>query len=552
MKRVQCVVFLMIMPLTFSCGKVELEADEPITERSSAVMCGGESRNSVTALTFPNGAVGKVFSPTETCTGTIIAPNKIMTAAHCLESVASPLSIAFRPQFGIVTQNAGPSSSSAIRITQGRDAGDQPQYADWAIVTFSTDFRAQLTQLGLPYQQMSRVIPGSVPFSATLVGYGKMDGPGTGDFTQRPGQETCSVDAFLSSDNQTLLHTCDVTDGDSGGPIFAVSGSTAQLLAIQSGHGGGGTCTGQSGNNAANGKWYSFAPDNAGGVAMARAGDGHLIAYASDLDWTLIATRQKQSTDANASWTEWQSHSSSFSGGHKVAAVNLTDNRQQVFVVDGSGNIQTHNQLTVDGSWSGWGPMGNPVAVKDIVATGGSGVTTHVFILGTDNSVRVAFKTGGASSAWSSWNTLGTLSGATSLSAVFFGGIHQVFVGTSAGAFSTWGSGTGFGFFSGFDNPGSGVVSIGAGLLADGRVNVMAFNGSNQLMMRIRSSAGSWTAWTSMPQANPLRVVNMNTVTMGRLTDGRAQVLAIGSEGNIYQMSEGSPASFGSWSRFYK
>jgi len=39
---------------------------------------------------------------------------------------------------------------------------------------------------------------------------------------------------------------------------------------------------------------------------------------------------------------------------------------------------------------------------------------------------------------------------------------------------------------------------------------------------------------------------------MGRLTDLREQVVAVGSDGNVYTIKEGSPASFGNWVRFYK
>jgi V8-like Glu-specific endopeptidase len=522
-----------------SCGPNQ---SQDVVKVSSGIICGVDNRNPVTTLAFPNGAVGSLSVG---CSGTMISPFKVLTASHCVESL-SPSQISFSPQFGIVTSGTGPAPSVPNRITQGRDPGDTEMYADWAILSFANNFS---TQLGANYQQMSRANSGVPPFGITLIGYA------ADRFSSQPGFEACTINTIANWDGNTLVHGCDVIGGASGGPLFASSGGgNAWIFGVQSAHGSG-NCSGQTGNTASNGKYFYLAPDNTGGVALAYTGNGRMAVYASDLDWDLIAHRVKVTTDPGSNWLAWDALDAAFTPrGKRMAAVNIADNRQQVWAVTLGGQLQTKWQFAVDGSWSSWNVMSTPTDVKDVSASGGNGITTHVFTLGTDNVVRVASKLGDASSNWSSWTSLGTASGATALSAVAFSGLHQVFVVSPSGAQTTWGNGTSFGQLLSFDTVSGGFVSVAAGVLQDGRVNVVASSASGVLDSRTRALDGSsWTPWTAMPQANPARASGFTAMTTGRSTDGREQVVAVGTDGNIYTIWEVSGGSFsGSWVRFYK
>jgi len=533
--RASTLVLLATAVLQLSCSSAAV-SDESVAETSSAVMCGGDNRSAVASLTYPRGAVGKLNVG---CTGTIIAPNKVLTAAHCIGDTP-PSSITFSPQFGIVTPGAGPAASTVTRITQGRDAPDHPQYGDWAILTFANNFQ---TQLGANYQQMYRVIPTFTPFSTTLIGY-------HGDlFSIRPGLENCTVTAFANWDGKTLLHNCDVIGGASGGPHYVMSGGLAQLRGVQSGHGFS-DCVGQNGNNAANGEYFSFAPDNAVGTAIAYNADGRMRVFSSDMDWTLIAYRDKTTTDPSSAWTAWRAFDSGFtSSGRRMAAVNLEDNRQEVWVVKPSGELVTRWD-NGGGAWSSWVSHGTPTTVKDVVATGGNGVRSHLFVLGTNNVVYVAYKTGASNSLWSSWASLGTVSGANALSAVYFSSVHQVFVVSNAGSWTAWGSQSGFTPLQSFG--GSGFSSVGAGTLQDGRVSVFAF-GSGSLQMRIRAANGSsWSSWSTagLPLL-PANVTSFGSLSARVITGGPEQVVAVGNNGNIYTTWESSAGAFVPWVRFY-
>jgi hypothetical protein len=229
--------------------------------------------------------------------------------------------------------------------------------------------------------------------------------------------------------------------------------------------------------------------------------------------------------------------------------------------VTSTGTVKTRWQTTVDGAWSGWVDNPVPVAVKDIAATGGSGNTSHLFILGTDNSVRYTYKTGDANSAWAAWANLGTVIGATALSAVRFPSVHEVFVASNTTSVTAWGNGSSFTSLVDFGAPTGGLKAIAAGLLRDGRVSVMGY-GPNGIMHRTRALDGSsWTGWNTagLPIFLPAPIPNPNgfvSLTMGRANGGNAKLFGIGSDGEIFTLDEQATAdTFGDitgWRRFYQ
>jgi hypothetical protein len=453
--------------------------------------------------------------------------------------------VVFRPQFGIVTPGTGPASATGVRIVQGRDAQDWEMWGDWAIVTLDQDLS---TMLGANFQTMARVIPVGPPLGVALYGYH------ADRFWNQPGQGFCTAQLI---ENDVVRHDCDVIGGASGGPIWRVVGSSAQLLAVQSGHGvENGGCLGTNSNSAASGRGFSFAPDNAGGLATAHTSNGRMDVYATDKDWTLVGFREKTNTDPSAPWSAWDALDSRFStGGRKMAATNLANNSQQVWVADAGLALKTKWQTCLDGCWTGWVTQSTPVGVVDVAAAGDVNVITHLFMLGTDGSVRVSHKVGDSSSNWSAWQTLGTVSDATALSAVNFGGIFQVFVSsTSSGSLTAWGSGDSFTGLVPFGTSTGGFRAIASGLLQDGRVSVFAIDGAGTFMDRIRAADGSsWTEWTALPQSNPVNTTGFVSLATGRLTDGREQILGVASNGEIYSIWQVGSASFSAaWLRFYK
>jgi len=506
------------------------------------LICGNDDRQIVvksSPVPYPYGAIGWVSSG---CSAVVISPTKIMSAAHCYPDSVAPSSLTFYPQANLFGFESRSGETGVLRIVRGRDEVDTEQYADWAILTLDTSLE---TLLGSNFQTMQRVIPDANPSIATI-GY-------PGDF---PGWlvELWGGTLTVGLDNN-LYHNLDSEGGQSGSPLFRMDGASAALFGIASGHGWASPCVGTDGNTGANGRYFSFAPDNGGGIAANYTGNGRMTVYASDKDWTLVAVRNKLTTDASSNFTEWQAHDAAFPGGaRKVAATNLQDNRQQVWVVNASGQLKTRWQTSVDGPWTAWSTQSTPTNVKDVAASGVSGVQTHLFILGTDNVVRYARKTSSGAN-FGAWTNLGTMPSGLAISAAYLPstGSHHVFAVNSSGAKVAWGGGGTFNTLQSFGTSTGGFRAVGSGLLQDGRLSVMAVNGANALLKKTRSAAGVWSAWTAMPQPNPPNTSGFVVLSMGRLSDGREQVFGIASNGEIYSIYEVSANSFtANWARFYK
>jgi V8-like Glu-specific endopeptidase len=573
-----------------SCGGTMSDdpaANEPsLGENTEAVLCGtgAEQRSQITSIASPYRAVGRLHHKVNGghCTAAIIGPYKILTASHCVEGNPDVSVLEFQPQYGITTLGVAPVTVNVVRATQGRDVEDNPQppYPDWAILTVDTNMK---TALGANYQELPRVIPPTVsassPLGVRLLGYDDALPAGTrnsssnsfsGDVGSRhPARQDCQLNGY-NSDGITLSHNCWTGPGSSGGPMLRNNGGTWQLVAVNSGnapstdgvHASNGTCAAPNGNVAATGASFSFAPDNAAGLAIAYTSNGRMRVYATDNDWSGILYRELANVGTSNKWTAWNSLDSSVSNARAIAAVNLSDNRQQIFWADTSGNIKTKWENTLGGTWTSTSSFSSPVTVKQVAASGGNGVTSHVFTLGTDNHVRMTYR---SSSTWSTWKDLGAINlSGNGIAAVYFSGVHQVFVtegGPSAQAWTTWGNGSsGFGTISAFGNSSSGYGwgTVGAGILQDGRVNVIASDAVSGTMQRVRGNDGVWSPWQATALGLPGRSsYSINSIAMGhqRPADTVENIVAVGDDGNIFvnaQLAPTFPNSFGVWRRFYK
>ncbi len=508
---------------------------------TEAVQCDTDDRSSVTALTNPNGAVGRVLiDGSPACSGVVIAPTKVMTAAHCVDSLA-PTKLSFEPQFGIVVSGQGPVAAVDVtRVVQAEEFdGNQTASSDWALLTVNTNLAAAL---GADYQAMSRSWLSS-PGDVSLMGYH------SDIYINRPGREdSCTVN--ILDDGFAMRHDCDAVAGVSGGPLFSSDGT---LWGIQSGNGTS-PCAGSNGNTAANGRMFAFAPDNPGGLATSYLSNGRNRVWATDRDWTLVAERSKVTTAANSDWTPWNAFDSAFSNARKIAASNLEDNREVVWVINSAGVLRHKWQNSVGGSWtSSWSTQSTPTTIKDVAVTGGQGNRTQLFVLGTNNILYTTYKTGGSSSVWASWVNLGTQSGATAISAVRWSGMSVVFIASASGMVHTWGNDASFATPQSLGTSSGGFVAVSSGLLDDGRIHLQAVNGNGVYMTRTRLNSSSWSGWTTFGAPNPINTTGFVSLATGRITDGRLHLLGIASNGEIYETWEEPSGGFRNvWTRFYK
>jgi hypothetical protein len=187
------------------------------TERSSAIVGGMEDRrhDAVVALVATPLTCGE--PQTVVCSGTVIAPRVVLTAAHCIESLA------IGPGEVVVGSSTRSAAARRIRIVETvvDPAWNAPAH-DLALVLLAEDAGV----VPLPTADATALTGGLVE----LVGYGIDDGEQTG--TRRVG--TARVVEISATHVRVRPAPALSCTGDSGGPAIAVLGEIERVVAVAS------------------------------------------------------------------------------------------------------------------------------------------------------------------------------------------------------------------------------------------------------------------------------------------------------------------------------
>ena len=192
-------------------------AREPVVPRSTLPGLGhAERRVAVDARAMPWAALGRVQTELGgRCTGVLIAPDRVLTAAHCLVNLATgsliqPGSVHFLQGFSRGSYT-GHARVAALTVGAGWDpARRAPFGADWAVLALATRIAGPVVPLW----------QGEITVGAPLL---------LGGYQQdRP--EVLLADtrcALLGGGRDTsglplLLHGCAATRGASGAPLLLV------------------------------------------------------------------------------------------------------------------------------------------------------------------------------------------------------------------------------------------------------------------------------------------------------------------------------------------
>lgn len=193
-------------------------SDEPHFEPKN--IFGSDDRFAVPEQ-YPYRAIGRIDSG---CTGTLIGPSLVLTAAHCVvdsRTGTTKQNIGwFRPNFRADQLISAP-AAWITRAWVGSENPDGNRLRDFAVLEIDQPFGKEFGTLSVRRFNISS----QIPFATELVGYSQDKDNGGFPSSHRG----CLIREAMQ---ERLLHECDGYAGVSGGPMLNFIGQQAYVAAI--------------------------------------------------------------------------------------------------------------------------------------------------------------------------------------------------------------------------------------------------------------------------------------------------------------------------------
>lgn len=196
----------------FIVGMLSVSCGNKSTQSSTKNVFGADDREAITTTEYPWTTIGRVVSPNGgACTGTLVAKDLVLTAAHCIIDPDTKAPYAgnfqFQPNF---KNGTAVETYSVSHLWWGTNDPDQFRRADWAIIRIDGDPGSRFGGLGVASTTVE-----NFPAVLTVAGYSSnfMNGMTAGIHHNCTTKKKDTV-------NKLISHDCDTSRGSSGGPVL--------------------------------------------------------------------------------------------------------------------------------------------------------------------------------------------------------------------------------------------------------------------------------------------------------------------------------------------